>query len=101
VKTKAKDIVPGCTIGLTGHVMVVQSVVNGMDGRVIQVNYYHSVFISSTAQDGVTIGYITIGNENQDLNGSSQTWNDGYEQGSALKNIYTRTILLNSLATLV
>ena len=101
VKTKAKDIVAGCTIGLTGHVMVVSSVVKGSDGRVIQINYHHSETTSKPGgQDCVNAGYITVGDENQDLNGSAQTWLDTYDYGSALKSIYVRTILLSSLANL-
>ncbi|WMJ77681.1 MULTISPECIES: hypothetical protein [unclassified Sedimentibacter] len=102
VKTKAKDIVTGCTIGLTGHVMVISNVIKGSDGRVIQINYYHSETTTKPGgQDGVNAGYITIGDENQDLDGSSQTWNDTYDYGYALKDIYVRTILLSSLASLV
>nr|WP_312580048.1 hypothetical protein [Sedimentibacter sp.] len=100
VKTKAKDVVAGCTIGLDGHVMVVSSVVKGSDGRVIQINYHHSE-TSSKGQDGVNAGYITIGDENQNLNGSQQTWNDTYDYGYALKNTYIQTILLLGLEDLV
>lgn len=101
LKTRARDIVPGCTIGLTGHVMVVYSVDKDTYGRVIQINYRHSIYMASAPQDGVVAGFISIGDDIRDLNHSSQTWHDGYESGSVLKNIYTRTILLSSLTSLV
>jgi peptidoglycan hydrolase-like protein with peptidoglycan-binding domain len=92
--TRAKDIVPGATIGthmkngVVGHVLVVYDVVRNSEGKVIEIKYAHS----SSSKNGPTLGTITIGDENQDLGHSSQIWNNDNYRSS-----YVRTVLLDCI----
>jgi len=89
--TQAKDIVPGCTIRTDkgGHVILVYDVVK-INGVVTEIKYAHS-----NGSKGPHLGSITIGDENQDLNGPAQTWNDIAYTDAQAKKLYTHTVLLN------
>lgn len=95
IVSKAKDITPGCTIRTNGgtHVLVVYDVDKNTAGEVTRIRYAHS-----NPDHGPHKAYVNIGDENQDLNGSAQTWVDsGYTNAVYLKNNYNYTILLDSL----
>ncbi|WP_202976470.1 N-acetylglucosaminidase, partial [Anaerophilus nitritogenes] len=91
VKSKAKDIVPGCTIRTDngGHVIVIYKVIKNKE-KVTEIHYAHS-----NGSKGPHEAYIMIGNENQDLDGNEQTWYDIAYTDAKAKALYNHTILLN------
>lgn len=93
-KTKAKDMTPGCLMRSDGggHVLVIHTVSKDSSGKVSRIYYTHS-----NSGYGPHSGIITIGDENQDLNGSAQTWSDAAYTNATAKNLYTYTILLECL----
>ncbi len=108
VITKAQDIKVGCTIYLTGHVMVVYDVVKNTNGDVTQIKYAHSQrhflnsdVVTDLSKSGPNKGSITIGDKNKDLGESPQIWNDIEGLGPYLKKIYIHTTLLNCITDLV
>jgi hypothetical protein len=94
IKTAAKDMTPGCTIRSDngGHVLVIHTVNKNSNGVVTSIYYSHS-----NGSMGPHSGIITVGNENQDLDGSAQTWSDSAYTSAEAKGLYTHTILLNCL----
>ncbi len=92
--TQAKDMVPGCTMRMDsgGHVAVIYEVVKDSSGTVTKIRYAHS-----NPSKGPHKAYIKIGDEDQDLDGSSQTWYDSAYSNSTAKGYYNYTILLKSL----
>ena len=106
--TKAQDVKVGCTIYLTGHVMVVYDVVKDINGNVTQIKYAHSQrhflnsdVVTDLANSGPNKGYITVGNKDNNLNDDAQIWNDINDLGKYLKKIYIHTTLLNCISSLV
>ncbi|PQQ68226.1 VWA domain-containing protein [Acetivibrio saccincola] len=91
--TRAKDIVPGAIMNTDdgGHVIVIYEVVK-TNGKVTQIKYAHS-----NGKHGPHKGYIDIGDENQDLDGSAQTWHDISYTDQKAKELYTYTILRNEV----
>jgi len=89
--TQAKDVVPGSTISTANgtHVIVVYEVVK-TNGVVTEIKYAHS-----NGSKGPHLGSITIGDENQDLDGPAQTWNDIAYTDAQAKGYYDHTILLD------
>ncbi|WP_010250299.1 LysM peptidoglycan-binding domain-containing protein [Acetivibrio cellulolyticus] len=89
--SKAKDIVPGCTMRTAngGHIILIYEVVK-TNGVVTEIKYAHS-----NGSKGPHLGSITIGDENQDLNGSKQTWHDIAYTNSEAKSYYDYTVLLD------
>jgi len=99
VITKAKNIVPGCLIRTNngGHVVVVYEVEKNAYGVVTKIWYAHS---NSTYTPHKAS--ITIGDEEQDLDGSSQTWSDpGFSNPNYLHSTYNHTILLDSVESYI
>jgi len=107
-KTTAQDIVVGCTIrfGSTGgHVGFVYKVDKNSSGVVTRIHYAHSNGAVAPAPHGMGfdgtngphIAYIVIGNQNEDLDHSSQTWHDRTYTNATAKNLYEWTILLECL----
>ncbi len=86
---RAADITAGCTIKFEGHVIVIYSLDKNSSGRVTKIYYAHS-----SGSMGPHNGYIIIGNEDQDLNGSSQTWYDNAYSDSYAKSLYLQTTKL-------
>jgi len=110
-KTKAKDIVPGCFLHLDGHIMIVYDVIKNASGVVTQIKYAHSQLnglnpdeIADCATSGPYKGYITINDENKDLNAKNskgeyiQKWVDLPGLGNILCGLYYKTMLLNCVA---
>lgn len=100
--TAAKDVEIGCTIRTHngGHVLVVYEIEMNGSGEVTKIKYAHSSDDAddNTPQHGPSLGYVTIGNEDQDLDGTSQTFYDPiYTNTNYLKANYNHTILLDSL----
>jgi hypothetical protein len=74
------------------HVLVIYDVVKNSSGVVTKIRYAHS-----NGSMGPHKGYVSIGDQNQDLDGSSQTWHDDAYTSSTAKSLYNYTILLDSL----
>ena len=50
-------------------------------------------YAHSNGSKGPHLGYINIGNENEDLNSSSQTWYDTAYTSSQAKSLYNYTVI--------
>jgi hypothetical protein len=94
----AKDIKPGCIMQTDngGHVIVIHSVNKNSSGVVTSIVYAHS-----NKTKGPHHGFITIGNQEKDLDDSSQTWNDIAYSDEKAKSLYNYTLLLEPVASLV
>lgn len=94
----AKDIQPGCLMRTDGggHVIVIYSVTRGANDTVTRIDYAHS-----NGSKGPHKGYITITNQNADLNASSQTWYDSAYTDAQAKSLYNYTIYLNCISSFI
>lgn len=95
-KTRAQDIVVGCTVRFDsgGHVLVVYQVDKNSSGVVTKIYYAHS-----NGSHGSHTGTITIGDSTKDLKDTNQTWSDIAYTDAVAKNYYNYTILLSSLTS--
>lgn len=95
-KTRAQDIVVGCTMRFDngGHVLVIYQVDKNSSGIVTKIYYAHS-----NGSHGPHTGSITIGDSTKDLKDANQTWSDIAYTDTVAKNYYNYTILLNSLVS--
>jgi hypothetical protein len=93
VISRAKDIVPGCTMRSDngGHVLVIYEVVK-TNGIVTCVKYAHS-----NSSKGPHKGYIDIGDETKDLDDIKQTWHDASYTDATAKDYYDYTLLLDCI----
>ncbi len=95
-KTRAQDMVVGCTIRFDngGHVLVIYQVDKNSSGVVTKIYYAHS-----NGSHGPHTGTITIGDSTKDLKDTHQTWSDIAYTDAVAKGYYNQTILLSSLAS--
>lgn len=95
-KTRAQDMVVGCTMQTAGgaHVIVIYQVDKNSSGIVTKIHYAHS-----NSTKGPHTGYITIGDSTKDLKDANQTWYDIAYTDAVAKDYYNHTILLSSLAS--